>query len=346
VSAIADWLIHLADPLGPKTPSPRRALSAAQARELFVQAERHHVLAAVLHNFPFPPAGFETIRAEATLSHNRALGWDLMLRQQGTAVTQAIGAAALPAAIVKGPVFARCLYPDRTLRHFSDIDILAAPQAIVPIGRLLTELGYELGEQKPPGPDPQEWQWIHPDFKVVIEIQTNLVHNAALRAAMSLRYADLVEEENCFEAESPASLLVIAAIHGARHHFERLLHVVDVCQAARHIDSPKRERRLERLIGQTNGRLALVTGLRLAGRVFAEQRCLDLANSIGPVRYANIAGALIDRSVLASTMSNRRFLHSWRRNAYRELLKWGAGRSWKNTQISRLEGGRRGTIRR
>jgi hypothetical protein len=61
----------------------------------------------------------------------------------------------------------------------------------------------------------------------------------------------------------------------------------------------------------------------LAARLFGEERCADIARAIGPVPHARLARVLISRAVVTSTMSSRRVLHSWRRGAFRGLLKRG-----------------------
>jgi hypothetical protein len=323
VSTVADWLIHLADPLGPGTARPRRPLAAAQAPALFDQAERHGVLAPVLLNFEREryDSQFDAVRADAVRRHHAAVGFSLLLQHQADALLRGIEAAGLAAIVVKGPVFARCLYPDRSLRRFTDIDILAAPDAVAGIADLLAQREFLMAERAPPR-QPLEWKWLHRDHdNLTIEVQTDLIHAAALRPALSLTYADVAGGAAAGDTQGPAVLLLIAAIHGAGHHYERLLHLVDICQAARAMRTVADEQQLERLIGQTGSRFAVVTGLNIAACCFDEPRLTALAKALGPVRLAGLAGALIDRSVIASTMNRQRALHSWRRSAYRELLK-------------------------
>jgi len=219
-------------------------------------------------------------------------------------------------------VFARRLYPDRRLRQFTDIDFLVETAAVPKLGNLLVEQGFRLAAESP-APDPQEWKWLHRDNPdLMIEVQCNLVHAASLRTALSITYADLAPAGLAADAECPAALLVIAAIHGGcGHQYERLLHVVDICQAARGVTTPDDERQLEILVARTGARPAAVIGLDLAGRLLGEPRCFDLAKALGPVRYGRPARALMSRSVVTSTKAGTRWVHSWRRAAYREMLK-------------------------
>ncbi len=98
---------------------------------------------------------------------------------------------------------------------------------------------------------------------LLVEVHSNLVHGASLRRTMSLTYEDLRED-----AESPAGLFCVAAVHGGGHHFERLRQVVDILQAARALTKAEDERRLGVLLEKSGARLSAITGLRLAHRLF------------------------------------------------------------------------------
>jgi hypothetical protein len=229
--------------------------------------------------------------------------------------------ADLPALIVKGPVFARRLYPERGLRRFTDIDILAGDDAIPTLGRALAGLGFRLAEAEPED-NPQEWKWSHEvNDGIIIEVHKNLVHAQSLRGAMSLTYRDIAGANGREAAERPSTLLAIAGVHGATHNFERLVHLTDILQAARALDGAGDESHLEDLIGRTGTRLAVVAGLDLAGRLFDEPRCLWLARELRPGRYARGARWLLNRAVVVSAMDERRHAYSWRRAAFRELIK-------------------------
>jgi hypothetical protein len=150
----------------------------------------------------------------------------------------------------------------------------------------------------------------------MIEVHTNLVHHPELREALSLSFDDLDGI-----AETPAALLTVAVVHGAMERYELLRHVVDVCQAARGIDTTAEERRFEALVQRTGARFAAVAGLDLAYRLLGEPRCRELARGLGPARHAAVARLLLGRSAIVSTMDGARVLHSWRRQGFRTLLK-------------------------
>jgi glycosyl transferase family 2/putative nucleotidyltransferase-like protein len=314
--AVAKWLIRCADPLGPRGAPPRRRLSLPEVRELVVQADQHGVLPAVLRNYPpfQGDAAFADAKADALTRHRAKLTYSLMLRTHGEALMAA--AAGLPVAMVKGPVFARTIYPLPGLRNFTDIDLLVAPEAEPRLARVLEEQGYRLAEYDR-DLDRQEWKWLHRDNDaLMIEVHTNLVHHRELRQAMSLSYENLAGI-----AETPAALLTVAVVHGALERYELLRHVVDVCQAARRLDTTEEERRFEALVQKAGARFAAIAGLDLGYRLFGEPRCRELARGLGPVRYTALAQLLLGRTAITSTMSDTRFLHSWRRQGFRILLK-------------------------
>ncbi len=317
---VGAWLLHCADPRGSRQEPPRRKLDLAAARELAVQADAHGVLPAVLRNFPpfseknGDPA-FADAAADARARYRLARAFVLMLRGEHAALAD--GTAGLPMAVIKGPVFARALNPEPELRTFTDIDVLVAPAAEPRLAALLAARGYELGEDGTASVR-NEWKWTKRDNPtLMIEVHTDVVHAPSLRASLSLTYDDLAED-----TETPAGCLMIAIVHGAfSHGFERLQHVVDVCQAARALSTAADEQRFERLVERTSARYAAAVSLDLAGRMFAEPRCQEIAQALGPASGIRMARLLMDRSVLTTTKTRWRVVHSWRRQLFRELLK-------------------------
>ncbi len=319
---VGAWLLHCADPRGSRQQPPRRLLDPPGAGELVVQAEAHGILPAVLRNFPpFSAHGadpaFAGAAADGRARYRTARAFVLMLCGEHEALAR--GAAGLPMAVIKGPVFARTLYPDPELRTFTDIDVLVAPVAEAQLAALLMTCGYELADDGV-APVRNEWKWVKRDNPtLMIEVHTDLVHAPSLRASLSLTYDDLAED-----VETPAGCLMIAIVHGAfSHGFERLQHVVDVCQAARALATAEDERRFERLVERTGARYAAAVSLDLAGRMLAEPRCQEIAQALGPESSIRMARLLIDRSVLTTTKTRWRVIHSWRRQMFRELLKRG-----------------------
>ena len=317
--AVGDWLIHCADPVQPLTAPPQRSLCPQAARALAQQADMHGIVGSLLRHFPpfqRDDATFAAARSDATVRHRSAVAYSLMLRTHGEAIMDAASATGLPLVMMKGPVFARTIYPSPNLRTFTDIDLLIAPQAEPRLAQILDQHGFRLAHYDR-DPVRQEWKWIKRDNDaLMIEVHTNMVHHPELRAAMSVTFEDLAGI-----AETPAALLTVALIHGALHRFERLRQIVDICQAARQVRTTEEEGRFEHLVHRTGSRFAAIAGLDLAYRVLNEPHCRKLADGLGPMPLARLMPLLIGRSVVTSTMSQARFFHSWRRQAFRALLK-------------------------
>ncbi len=313
---LASWLLYCANPIELRMRRPEALPNTAAEQELLRQSERHGLLPAYLRRFPFAEAASPTLKADAR-DRNRANQLMIaLLRHHSKAVMTA--AAGLPAVVVKGPVFAQSIYPDPSLRGYTDVDILAAPAAIPRLAAILEAHGFALAGSAVDDVR-GEWKWLHrTNPGVMIEVQTNLVHTPAMRKAVSLRYEDIAD------APARSAALLIALVHaGAAHQYERLQLLVDISHAAHALEAPEDERRFEIMIERTGARLTAVTGLELAGRLFQDGRCLEVANALKPARYSGIARRLLGETVVTSTMGQRRALYSWRRQIVRELVKRG-----------------------
>lgn len=118
-------------------------------------------------------------------------------------------------------------------------------------------------------------------------------------------------------------MLAVAVTHGAMHFFAWLRHVVDVCQAARALPTEE-EALFEALTLRTGTRFAAIVGLMLAYRVMGEQRCLDIAEGLLPVRHAHITKILSEGGDLTATSNSWLVYNTWRKVLFRELLTYGA----------------------
>jgi len=66
----------------------------------------------------------------------------LIFSRELAGLLRRFGAAGVPVIPLKGPVLAETLYPDPALRPFSDLDLLIRPETVLPVDRLLQDLGY------------------------------------------------------------------------------------------------------------------------------------------------------------------------------------------------------------
>jgi hypothetical protein len=315
---VAAWLRHCIDPLGLRPNPPRSFLSPQQTRKLLLKADAHYVLPIALRNFPFPAQDpeFGEVREEANARRIAGLALSTMLNCHAEQILAA--AQSLPVAIVKGRTFARSIYPSAALRPFTDIDLLARPEAISQIDSVLLAQGFTRVEEGL-SPARLETKWVHSGTGGLVEVHTNLVHSSRMRRAFSLAYDDLGGH-----AQTPGALLAVAIVHGTVHYFAWLRHVVDICQAARAVTTDEEEARFEALTTRTGTRSAAIVGLTLAYRLLGEVRCLEIAKALGSVRHAWLAKFLTRSADLTATSNNWLLYNSWRRYIFRELIRYGA----------------------
>jgi hypothetical protein len=101
-----------------------------------------------------------------------------------------------------------------------------------------------------------------------------------------------------------------ASLHPGTLTAAALRHAVDIGQAARNLQTADDARHFERLVACTGARLAAKTGLALAGRLFNEPRCFDIARAFDRDWRAPLAHLLIDKSVVLSTATTVRAMHA------------------------------------
>jgi len=324
IAARDAWLVHLADPQG-LAPRPAVELPWPEAGALLALAGLHGVLPAVLRGLarqPEAPAYAETLRAGR---ERLALvtGFSMMLNHHAGLVVSVMRDAGIGGEIVKGATFARRIYSEPVLRSFTDIDLLVDPADRERAGEMLAALGFRAEEVAyRAGQDYGEDKWIlasHPG--VMVELHTNLVHHPKLRRGMRLDHAALLAA-GAGDAEDAAALLLVAAVHGAgSHQFDRLQHVVDVLLLARGGAGDIAVDRLREAARRCDAGLALAAALGIAGRMFGEPRCLELARALGVSRAARLSALLISPGVVLRAQGAGRSADSWRRKLLRQMLR-------------------------
>ncbi len=333
-------LIHIADPVR-RAPLRLSIPDSARLELLLAAAERHGVLPSairrlseLIQNAREQSAGASSSAAAANTS--AALdaarlklayqtGFQMMMSHHAQRIMASFATAGLPAAIVKGAAFAQRLYPEPSLRTFTDVDILIPEAHRHRTGEIMRGLGFELFEfEDRKGKDYQEQKWLLTAQRdVMIEVHSNLVHSPKLRGAMSVKHEDVVDagDGDCADA---TALLFVAAAHGAvGHQLDRLQHLVDVLQAARGAAGPVDAQRLARVSEHCGVTLAIAGALELAGKTFGEPRCLDLAKRLLPSPIARLPGHLLSPALVVRGQSEARARGSWRRNLFRQALRIG-----------------------
>jgi hypothetical protein len=307
-------LCRLADPEAVAVAVPPDAVDP-----LLRLARDHNVLPVVTRKLAaqHSTADLGAAQSELTL----LVGLSMHLRGIAAKVDRYIADRQLEAVIVKGPVFARQLYPAPSDRPFTDIDIMVAPSARAPIGELLTGLGYQLflkplldhTEQN------QEEKWIQPGMAaLLIEVHGNLVHYQGLRRRISFGYAEFVASGR---GDPGAGLpqFFVAIVHAALgHKFHQLRLLVDVLQAFRRL-TPDEVTALPEMARQLGLALEARLCLELVAALFEVPGAVAVAGRIVGGSASRLATRLVDgAAVLAAPTA---FLSKVRRHSFRGLQR-------------------------
>lgn len=310
------WLLHLADPAGGQPPS---SALPSPLGPLLRLAEAHGVLPTVMARLPAAERPAAALRPQLEGAAVQAL----VLRQTAERLLKALAAAGIPAQVVKGPAFAQRLYAAPCWRPFTDVDLLlhradlpaAAPvlraAGFAPEGIELKHAAETYGEEK--------WVAAIGGLPVLVELHWDMIGSPTLRAGRRVDLALLQAEDG---ADSPAALLLVAAVHAAYGHaFDRLQPLVDVAQAARGKAGPIDAGWLGRRAREGGLRPGIALALDLAARCFQAPDCDALRQAAGlPRPPLAIRRLMTPRVVAAAEASGHRGL-AWRRQAVREWLK-------------------------
>jgi hypothetical protein len=331
------WLAAGADPVVRRS-LPGNPLSREELTILIEAASAHGVLPAVGRSLQYLCAEFgpSAIASDPNTSDcvagvlceiERRLvvlaGQSLLLAHHGRTIAEAFARDALPACIVKGPVFSRRLYEKPTDRPFTDIDILIDPAALGASARILGRLGFVPAPAKgPESRDPIEFKWFLPGNSIVlVEVQTNLVHSRNLGSGISLSYADLLAAGGG-DPEDATALLLVAGVHGAAgHQFERLQPVVDVVQAARGAAGRVDRKRLAGVAAASGATFAVQSALDLAAKIFHEPAARELADALSTRLWRKLHGLLISPAMVFRSQARNAGRDSWRRQTFRDFIR-------------------------
>lgn len=333
----AAWLAVLSDPAA-RVPAPSERIQPTELPPIIEAASAHGVLPALARNLQRLTAGG---RGSAIVDDSKAqdlvdtvsnglnqrvvmlVGQNLLLSRHAARIAAEFARDAIPANIVKGPVFARRLYSQAADRSFTDIDILVAPPSLASSFAILERLGFTpAADKNREGLKHGEYKWFMPgNDLILIEVQTNLIHSPNLGTGIRLNHADLLAAGGGF-AEDATALLLVAAVHGAAgHQFERLQPAVDVLQAARGVAGPVDRKRLLRVAHDTGSIVAVQTALDLAAELFDDSSTRELANSLAPAPWRGLRRKLISKRVVLRAQTSLGSRDSWRRRALREMIR-------------------------
>ena len=344
-AGVGSWMVALADPCGAKRLLPGRPLSTCALAGLIELSDSHGVLPAVTTNLRQVAqergagcvAGASRSEASAQEELDAALeearqilrkrtAFCLLLRRQVDELAAAFGRRSVSIAVLKGADFADRLYPSAGLRTFRDVDLLVPPEALDEAGVMMQQLGYlpkatamkyaaGYGEQsysrqgQPGG---------------VVEVHWNLVNSPTLRRGISAEFGDLQfvntsADEGGLARPSPASLLLIAAVHAAASHcFDRLQLLCDVRQAARGAAGEIDVDWLAHAIRRTGSDLAVSTALGLTEKILGGDQCSQVRRRLDLSERSRLPSLLLTRGVVLRSHAR---IDSFRRCLFRAMLK-------------------------
>lgn len=241
-------------------------------------------------------------------------------------VLAAAVADGVPVILVKGLDFAEACYGGLPMRAFSDIDLLARPDATQAVAAMLVERGFA-----PVAPDAKRESYTERQFVrdggnvgiLLAEVHTDLAHAPKLRRRTSLTYETYAGESS--GGVTMAARLILAAIHGSMSHlFERLQYMTDMLAIVRRgVDAAE----LRERVAETGSLLVVRTGLDLTRRIFDCPACGELLLSLPRARHGWLASRLLTPATVISAFGPTRAVHSWRRQAFRVLMTRPAGLS-------------------
>lgn len=280
-ASIGALLCQLADPERPPPPILDATQDAA-IRTLTEAAEQHGVYAIVARKLRATRLARRLAGSAADDGRIiSAAGQVLLLQHHAVRIMARLSEAKVPAAIVKGPVFARRLYPVASDRPFTDIDVMVDLADIPRANDIIAGAGFELAEKA--GRDRsghyQEFKWYRAEGAILIELHANLVHYPGLRRRVSFGLPELLLLGDG-DPEAPGALLGVAIIHAAcGHKFHRLRFLVDILQAARALP-PETTAAFVSNVGRIGMTLEAAAALALTSRLFAEPRAIALAEAL------------------------------------------------------------------
>lgn len=224
-----------------------RRLADPSFRRRFVDAVRYHRLLGVVRRAlePVSDAMPAEVWAELAERHDRAIARTLLVAHTLRSVGQALDQAGVPWVTFKGIVLDRAVYARPGLRTFDDVDVLVPAAHFAAALDLLEETG---------------WETVLRNWTMAAEYVVSELHLVApARAELDLHWHVQFDRtlRSCFRVDVPgmvqrrrtvdvgslmvptldsADTLVHLALHAAKEGGDKLLHLLDLDQAARRQD--------------------------------------------------------------------------------------------------------------
>ena len=207
----------------------QRSLTLAEFQNAFAVADQEHVLPSFLARIR---AGDPEVTQEATEQIRRAerdialssFWWTSELK----GILQGFAAERLELILLKGPSLAKRLYGDASLRVCRDLDLLVRRSEAEAAGSLLTKLGFT------PNDLPEDYQHAWQRGTTLVELHVDVENPLAIDFDVAAAWSRTEAAEFAGQPVrifAPIDELLFLCLHGARHRYERLSHILDVVLA-------------------------------------------------------------------------------------------------------------------
>lgn len=167
----------------------------------------------------------------------------------------------VPAISLKGPWLAQRLYGDAALRLYSDLDLLVRRADFARSEELLSGLGFSASGRR----DGYAQTWTR--GSIILELHDDVENPRAFDFGIEAAWDRAQHAEfNGVPARllAPSDELRFLCLHGARHRFERLSHVLDLVLAFRRLAGPRSATQSE---GHGDSDRMLALGCMMAARL-------------------------------------------------------------------------------
>ena len=210
--------------------------------KLLVQCAGEHgvmplVSRQLLTNFvELVPAEWQTqLRSE----YERIAHRNLFLAAEMLRLSSRFGAEGLTAVPYKGPLLAAQAYGDFALREFGDLDFAIRQRDLPRAAAALLSDGYQaafgvVAADEGERPSHSEYQFVRPAGRVIVELQTETTLRYFPKPLDFDSLTSRLKKEEMGGGEltsfSPEDTLILLAVHGTKHFWERLIWVADIAE--------------------------------------------------------------------------------------------------------------------
>lgn len=135
---------------------------------------------------------------------------------------QALSGAGVRALLLKGPVLERSLYGGASVRRYSDVDLLVAPDSLPAAEEVLRELGFERPHPRAvEGEDPHAIHWLRGADPVWVDLHRTVRGVNAPDARVWEVLAGRTESIELFgvavDTPGPGAIALLVVLHAAQH---------------------------------------------------------------------------------------------------------------------------------